>query len=303
MNADNSDRAIGGVIGCGVLGLIALLFFMFGTVAIIEAGHIGVLTTWGKVEPNVLGPGLNVRMPIAQGVTVYDVRVQKDEAKTSAGSKDLQEVKAVIALNYHPNPAHVMDIHNQFGPEFKARLIDPAIQEAFKATTAQYTASELITKREEVKIKARDILKERLATYYIIVDELNIVNFDFSEGFNAAIEASNVARQNVIRLQQELEQAKVNAEREVVTAEANARARVALAGGQADAAVALANGEAQAVLVRARADAQANTLISNSVTPNLLALRKIELVDSKWTGGVPTTVLSDTIPFLTVPIR
>ncbi|HVF12729.1 MAG TPA: prohibitin family protein, partial [Actinomycetota bacterium] len=72
---------------------------------------------------------------------------------------------------------------------------------------------------------ARNLLKNRLDNYYIIVDDVNIVNFDFSREFNVAIEAKQVAQQEVQKARQELERAKVDAERRVTEAQAQAEAQ------------------------------------------------------------------------------
>lgn len=269
----------GSVVGRGIAAVIALVVLVplvAGAFAPVEAGHLGVLTTWGRIEPRALSPGLNFKWPIAQTVTDYSIRVQVDNAKAAAASKDLQDVSAVIAVNYHPDPAGLLEIHTTIGPEFKARVIDPAVQEAFKATTAQYTANELVTRREEVKVKARDLLRERLAAYQIVVVELNIVAFEFSKEFIAAIEAANVARQQVITAQQTLERQKIEAQQQIVQAEAYANA----------------------VITRARADAEANRLVAESVTERLISLRTVE----KWNGLLPS-VNGGSIPFVNVPSR
>jgi len=270
------NSAVAGRGIAAVIGLIVLAQLATGAFAPVDAGHVGVLTTWGYLEPTVLRPGLNLKWPIAQTVTDYSIRVQVDNAKAAAASKDLQDVSAVIAVNYHPDPAGLLDIHNTIGPEFKARVIDPAVQEAFKATTAQYTANELVTKREEVKVKARDLLRERLSAYHIVVVELNIVAFEFSKEFIAAIEAANVARQQVITAQQTLERQKIEAQQQIVQAEAYANAAI----------------------TRARADAEANRLVADSVTERLISLRTVE----KWNGLLPS-VNGGSIPFVNVPSR
>ncbi len=89
-----------------------------------------------------------------------------------------------------------MVVYQNIGSLYKERIIDPAIQEAFKATTAKFTATELITKREAVKQEALSHLKERLNVFNVIVDDFNIVNFDFSQDFNQSIEQKQVAQQN-----------------------------------------------------------------------------------------------------------
>src|SRR3989344_1010526 len=60
------------------------------------------------------------------------------------------------------------------------KLIHPLEQETNKAITAQYTAEELITKREEVREKMKNSLYEKLQPRGIIVEEISIVNFAFS---------------------------------------------------------------------------------------------------------------------------
>ena len=109
-------------------------------------------------------------------------------------------------------------MYQNIGPEYVDRIIAPAMQEAFKATTAKFTASDLIGKREAVKVLAYNELKERLDKYNIVVDDLNIVNFDFSKVFNDAIEQKTVANQN-------LERAKIEAQTALTQAEGQANAQ------------------------------------------------------------------------------
>jgi regulator of protease activity HflC (stomatin/prohibitin superfamily) len=75
------------------------------------------------------------------------------------------------------------------------RIVDPAVQEVVKAITARYTAVELITQREKVRNEIKDLLRQRLIAYDIIVDDFSIVNFRFSQQFEAAIESKQTAEQ------------------------------------------------------------------------------------------------------------
>jgi len=68
-------------------------------------------------------------------------------------------------------------------------------------------------------------LKSRLEKYGIQVLDVSITNFNFSKEFNAAIEAVQIANQNVARARQELETAKVEAEKKVAEAEGAAEAQ------------------------------------------------------------------------------
>jgi len=142
-------------------------------------------------------------------------------------------------------------------------LIAPAVQNIFKAVTAQYTAEELITKREQVRVKAEDALAAQLAVYHVIVENFNIINFDFSPEFNAAIEAKQVAQQQVETAKQLLAKAQIEAQTAVAQAQ-----------GQADAQAALKN--------------------TGALTPEYLEY----LALTKWNGTLP--IVTSGTPFIDV---
>jgi prohibitin 1 len=179
----------------------------------VNTGQLAVVTRFGKVINRELGEGIHLVMPFGiDRVSRYDVKVQKDESEVSAASKDLQDVTGTVALNYRIDAARVSQIHQEIGPNFALKLIDPALQETFKATSAKYSASELITNRSEVKNEALKGVKERLEQYGIMVDDLSIVNFKFSPAFAKAIEEKQVAQQNAERSRFNLEAAQIDAQ-------------------------------------------------------------------------------------------
>ena len=144
-----------------------------------------------------------------------ETRTQLEQVEASSASKDLQEVKSTIALNFHLDGKEAVAVYQNLGTEYKDRIIAPAMQEAFKATTAQFTASDLIGKREAVKALAYTELKERLTKYNIIVDDFNIVNFMFSNEFDQAIEQKTIASQNKEKATIDAETALIKAQGEV----------------------------------------------------------------------------------------
>ena len=193
------------------IGFILSIFVLFNLpVVSIKAGFVGVITRFGAVN-RVANPGLAFRIPFVERVATMETRTQKEQGEASAASKDLQDVKSIIALNYHLRGAKAVDVYQTVGLDYRERVVDPAVQEAFKATTAQFTAEELITKREYVKKIAFDELKDRLEKYNIIIDDLNIIDFDFSSDFNNAIEQKQVAQQNLERAKVEAETARTAA--------------------------------------------------------------------------------------------
>lgn len=193
--------------------IVVAFWLLTSTFVIVQAGEVGVVAQFGKVTGREMHPGMNLKAPWPlQSVWTADTRIQKEQTDAASASADLQEVKSTVALNYHLEPGKVGQIFQTIGTEYKSRVVDPAIQESFKASTAKFTAAELITKRPEVKDAARKILEERLHPQGIIVDDLSIVNFDFSDEFNKAIEAKQVAQQQAERAQYNLDQAAKDAQ-------------------------------------------------------------------------------------------
>lgn len=250
-NEKTMEIKIRKIISYTVIGLVALMI-IFGSFGTVGAGERGVLLQFGAVKDKIFGEGLYLKVPFVQSVVKMDVKIQKDEVAASASSKDLQVVTSRIALNYHLAPESVNKIWQEIGKDYNVRIIAPTIQEAVKAVTAKFTAEELITKREEVKEQIKMNLAERLLTHAIIVDEFNIIDFFFSEAFNAAIEAKVTAEQLKLKADRDLERIVIEKEQMITAAE----------------------GKAQAILIEARA------LMAN---PKVVELRWIE----KWNGEVP----------------
>ena len=73
-----------------------------------------------------------------------------------------------------------------------ATLVEPAIQECVKSVTAKFTAEELVTKREVVKLQIQqsliayinNTLKEKGVENAISIANLAITDFNFSPEFN-----------------------------------------------------------------------------------------------------------------------
>lgn len=213
----NIIKSIQKIIASSFIAIIIVLVFLIPNIGVwstVPAGHVGVITRLGAVQ-RVANPGLVLKIPMIERVSLMETRTQIEQVDASSASKDLQEVQATVALNFHLRGQNAVDVYQNIGVDYKERIIAPAIQEAFKATSAQFTASELIGKREAVKTLAYSELKKRLEKYNIVVDDFNIVNFKFSNDFNAAIEQKTVAQQNKERATIEAQTALVEAEGQV----------------------------------------------------------------------------------------
>jgi prohibitin 2 len=262
--------------GATIAVLVLLALVASGSVATVSTGHIGIVTSFGAATDRLLQPGLNFKMPFTEGVEEFSIQTQKEEADAAAASKDLQAVNARIAVNYRLDPQRVQEVFRSIGREYRTVVVDPQVQEVFKATTAEYTAEELITKREEVKSKARTRLAERLKRYNIIVDDFTIINFDFSsQEFKNAIEAKQVAAQEVLKAEQEKQLQSVRNQQSIEKAEADKRVAITQAEGQSE----------------------AQKLQQQSLSDLYIQNKAIE----KWDGKLPQFSGSAPLPFIQVP--
>jgi len=206
----------------GFVALVVIFILALGSFYVISAGERGIILTWGKPSDIPASEGLHFKYPVAQNVVKMDIKTQKYEAAASAASKDLQVVSTNIAVNYHLVAERTPILYQEIGIAYQDRIIQPAVQEVVKAATAKFTAEELITRRAEVKEDIKALLKERLQGRDIIVEDISITDFDFSESFNAAIESKVTAEQNALQAKNKLSQIEYEAKQTITKAEAEA---------------------------------------------------------------------------------
>ena len=258
------------------IGILILLFIvlivLWGTFVIVPAGHRGVCLWWGSVEKRIMGEGLNFKVPIAERVIKVDVKVQPHPFKEiDASSKEYQMVKMTGMMNFHIDPAYVNDLYQKVGLDFADKVIDPAFNDFVKEVVPTYPIGEILPKREEIRQRAMKKLGDNLSRYHIIVDDIYFANIRFSPGYEGAIEAKQVAQQQVETQKQVLAQREIEAQQKVATAK----------------------GEAESILVVAQGQAKANDALSRSITPILVQYKGIE----KWNGILPQ-VSGGAVPFV-----
>ncbi len=265
------SRMVGASAGAVVLALLIAVFTLavaasFGQV---PSGYRGVVLRFGAPSGEVKGEGLFMVTPFINAVELISVQVVSYDAVAEAASRDLQDVKAKVTLNYALDALEVVDIYRRLRHEYEFRIIKPAIQEAVKAATARFTAEELITRRPEVRDAIQKNLEERLVRFHIRSEAMSITDFAFSKSFNEAIEAKVTATQQVLKAERDLQRVKL---------------------------------EAQQQIEQARAQAEALRIQKENVTPALIELRRIEAqikAIEKWNGQMPTYVAGP-VPILDV---
>jgi len=255
-----------------VIFLLVVLIVLWGTFVIVPAGHRGVILWWGSVEKRIMGERLNFKVPIAENVIKVDVKVQPHPFKEiDASSKEYQMVKMTGMMNFHIDPSYVNDLYQKVGLDFADKVIDPAFNDFVKEVVPTYPIGEILPKREEIRQRAMKKLGDNLSRYHIIVDDIYFANIRFSPGYEGAVEAKQVAQQQVETQKQVLAQREIEAQQKVATAK----------------------GEAESILVVAQGQARANDALSRSISPILVQYKSVE----KWNGILPQ-VSGGAVPFV-----
>lgn len=247
----------------GIILAIILLIGLFTSWVTVPAGHRGVVMHWGKVQTTVLDEGLYFTCPFMTSVKKLSVRVNKNEVQASAASKDMQTVTSQVAINWHLKSEDVQKIYQSIGDENTVveNILTPAVNEVFKSAISKKKAEEILSMRTELKSDVDRLLNERLTRYNVFIDDISIVDIQFSKEFNDAIEAKQVAEQNAQKAVYEAQQKKA---------------------------------EAEGNINQARGQAESQRLVQGSLSTAILMKAAID----KWDGHYPTVMGSGSLPLL-----
>lgn len=246
--------------------LLVFVMVVMSGCSVVGPGERGVRVSLGSVSDEPKEPGVYLWIPVLIGMAKVDIQLQKSEVESSAASKDMQEIKAHVAVNWSVSPKDVIKTYKNIGDEADIlnRVIIPAVNEVMKSVAAKYTAEEVLTKRMEMKKGIDDGLMERMAKHGILLDDVSIVNLSFSSEFTKAIEQKQIAEQEAL-------QAKYDAQK--------------------------ATQEANAEIERAKGQAESQKLVKASITAEILQQKAIE----KWDGHFPQYMSGNgQLPFISI---
>ena len=267
--------------------LASIALVGFGCIASVPTGHTGILTTFGKVEDVTLEAGLHFKLPV-QEVVCIDNRTQKSQLNLTAFSSDIQEVTVAYSINYQIDKKNTQNIYKTIGSGYYQVVMEPRIQVAVKSVIARYTAESLVEKRDQLSSEITEILRGEMNSYSIEVVNTAIENLDFSDAFTDAVEAKQVAQQNLLKAQTEQNQktmeANEAAERQRIAAEAEAKVSVIAA--EADKEVLQI--QADAAEYAGQKDAAVNKALAETLTDELLRYYLIK----QWNGILPSYLVT-----------
>jgi regulator of protease activity HflC (stomatin/prohibitin superfamily) len=280
-----------GALAIGVLLVVLVLSLFLLRVTRIEAGHVGVeINLAGKQRGASEIPvrtGWVVYSPVSTQIIEFPTYVQtvKWTKDTSEGhplneemgfnSKEGMEIFVDVSLSYAIEPLKAPDFYVKYRVAdmdmFTHGILRDVVRNSLNEVASTYVVEDIYgEKKAEFLHKVQQMIEEKLAPVGVGVQQF---------GFIGAPRVPAVIATAITAKAQAIQQAE--------------RARNELATTQAEAAkkIAEAEGDAKSLVTRAQGEADANRIRQNSLTPQLLELRKIEnnraLID-KWNGQLPT---------------
>lgn len=255
--------------------ILALILVLCSMITVVPTGYTGIKTTFGKVENNTLPSGINFKLPW-QNVINMDNREQRVAFSLAAFSKDIQQVDITGSINVNIDKTTAMNLYREVGTDYSTILIGPRVQEDVKIVIARYTADMLIENRQKCSDAIFDLLKTELAEKGVNVISFAIENIDFTDAFESAVEAKQVATQEKLRAQTEQERQTMEMQQKAERDRIQAQAAADVQKIEADA-------KAYAVKVEADAQAEANKKLSETLSDSLIRYNMVH----QWNGSLP----------------
>ena len=246
-----------------------LLCIMFAVSAcgfeMVDTGHRGVKTDYGKVQDRSLEEGLYFYNPFSQDFIEMDVRANRYDFPTQTYTKDVQQanIKANVTAALRKDSVHLM--YRDYGQSWTEKIMLPAVEGALKSVIGKWDAVDLISNRDKARAEVESMLRESLRDKYVDIVRFEMVDVIFMSAFEKAVEKKVVAIQAAIEEQNRTVQIKEQAEQRVIAARA----------------------EAESMRIRANALAQNKALVEYEAV-------------QKWNGIMPQYMMGGTVPFLNI---
>lgn len=264
MENDDMFDVILSVICTAVLWIIGLIF-VFGSWFTVAEGERAILTTFGKASNNIYEAGLHVKWPIIQDIKRFDVKTIRDDYKTETYTKDIQTARITVSYSYNLISNDIVETYKTYGNQWQERILYPNLEQAVKAEVGTWNADQMVANRDKVASNILASLQARMIehNYPVSITNFQMINIDYSDQFESAIEKKVVAEQAALEEANRTKQIEQKAKQQVMSAKAEAES------------------------MRIRANALANN-------PKLVNYEFVQ----KWDGKLPQIMTGDSMPIL-----
>jgi len=215
-----SAPTVARIIGVGIFIFVVILMASSGTY-VIHPGYRGVEVTMGKVTPAPKKEGFGLKMPLITRVEPVSIRQQTAEDQAECYSADLQQIHIELRVLYRIPESSVVKLYQGYDGDPFQSLVAPRIHEALKEVAALQSAEQIVKNREQIKTRALDLAKQKLAAL-LVIEDIVIQNIRLTKELEHAIEAKMVQEQEAQRSKFVQQRAQIEADTAVIKARGEA---------------------------------------------------------------------------------
>ena len=262
-NKSNEDSNLVKLSVMAVFGVIAIILLLMSFYNV-DTGQVGIVKRFGKVIA-IKEEGLNFKIPLIDSVYKMNTREQtlkfsyegdnNDAPAISASTRDMQTV--LVSITVSDIVTDPMKLYRAFTGNHVRSMMVPRVKDAVQSQVAKYTIEEFIAKRDQLSKDIYSDLEETFANYGVTLTNVSIIDHDFSDAYEQAVEAKKIAEQQVEEERQKQQKLIVEQENKVKLAELEVEKK--------------------------KLEAEANKIVTDSLSKEILQKQMIE----KWDGKLP----------------
>ncbi len=214
---DVGGRKVIGGLGA-ILGAIILLILVWASIAYVPAGHVGVLTLFGRVTGEVLPEGTHFVNPFKVNNRL-SVRTQEVKETASVPSNEGLIITMDTSLLFRLNSGKAPEVYRNIGPNYVDIVVEPNLRAAIREVTASHSANVLYSgERERVAQEIFTQLSRELEKRGVTVENILLRDIQLPTTLKASIEAKQQAEQESLAMSFRLQKEKQEAERKRIEA-------------------------------------------------------------------------------------
>jgi regulator of protease activity HflC (stomatin/prohibitin superfamily) len=208
--------------GMTVVIAIGLLILFWSSVTSVPAGHVGVMSLFGKVDTRAgetLGEGIHFVNPF-KSVREMSVRTQTVKETSRVPSSEGLEMALDTSLIFHVRADKAAELYQRVGTNYLEVLVEPQLRSSIREATASHSANALYSSaRVEVQEQIRKDLEASLAPRGIEIENVLLRDIQLPPTVQAAIQAKQQAEQESLAMSFKLQKEKQEAERKRIEAQ------------------------------------------------------------------------------------
>lgn len=273
-----------------VLIMSFMALFMNSCWTVVEPDEVVVIKNMGQIsDVYERGSGFHGVLPW-ETTTSIPLTPQQLELTFTVGddgaiTKDMQTIGMNVSVVYNFREDQAVNYVKSYSRSSLENLFQTNVKSTIKEVIGKYSIYDLTSQTESISKQVWDEMNKKCANMPIVITQLNVNNWSWSESFDKQIQETMKRTQMEKTAKADVAIAEAAAQKQVKEAEAKKQADLL----KADAELEVAKKKAEAAKVAADADLYVKTKMAQQITTNERQWKHEETMAflEKWNGKMP----------------